>query len=236
MSPARVLVVDDEPLVRSSLARALDGHGYDVGVAKDGGEALAILAEAPADVVLLDLVMPGIDGFEVLRRLLDRSVAPVIPVIVVSARGDEADKIAALDLGADDYLTKPFGVGELLARLRVVRRRVAERAGSVVVAGDVVIDLERRVVTRGGEPVHLAPIELAVLAALAERPGVAVAHQRLVEAAWSDPGVEPDDQVRRLQSLRVHVTALRRKLEPDPQSPTLILTVPGTGYRLWAGG
>jgi two-component system KDP operon response regulator KdpE len=232
MSRSRVLVVDDEPNVRSALARSLTGHGYDVGVAIDGNAALELLTNEQFDVVLLDLVMPGVDGFEVLRRL--QHLSPV-PVIVLSARGDESDKIRALDLGADDYVTKPFGIGELLARLRAVQRRVSDPNRAVVVVGDVTIDLEREVVTRSGEPVHLSPIEYAVLVALAEQPGLLVEYPQLLESVWGPLSATSDEHERLLQRLRVHVNALRDKLEPDLESYSLILTEPGRGYRLWPG-
>ncbi len=232
MSRSHLLIVDDEPNVRSSLARSLGGHGYDVSAAVDGVAALDVLTREQFDAVLLDLMMPGMDGFEVLRRLQGVST---VPVIVLSARGDEDDKIRALDLGADDYVTKPFGIRELLARLRAVQRRVAEPSGPVVVVGDVTIDLERRVVIRGGDPVHLTPIEFAVLARLAEQPGLLVEYPQLVEAVWGSASVALDEQERLLQRLRVHVNALRDKLEPDLESYSLILTEPGRGYRLWPG-
>jgi two-component system KDP operon response regulator KdpE len=232
VSRSHLLIVDDEPNVRSSLARSLGGHGYDVSAAVDGVAALDVLTREQFDAVLLDLMMPGMDGFEVLRRLQGVST---VPVIVLSARGDEDDKIRALDLGADDYVTKPFGIRELLARLRAVQRRVAEPSGPVVVVGDVTIDLERRVVIRGGDPVHLTPIEFAVLARLAEQPGLLVEYPQLVEAVWGSASVALDEQERLLQRLRVHVNALRDKLEPDLESYSLILTEPGRGYRLWPG-
>lgn len=203
-----------------------------MGVAGHGGAALDALAKERFDVVLLDPMISEFDGFEVLRRLTGPSA---MPVIVLSARGDESDKIRALDLGADDYVTKPFAIGELLARLRAVQRRFAQTGEPVVVAGDVRIDLERPVVTHAGNPVHLAPIEFAVLTVLAEHAGMIVEYPELVAAVWGDPSLPPDEQERRLQALRVHVNALRRKPEPDPWSHRLILTEPGLGYRLWSG-
>ena len=231
MSNGRVLVVDDEPRIRRTLGRALTGHGYEVEEAEDGAKALEVLAERPVDVVVLDLVMPGIDGFAVLGRARAWSS---VPIIVLSARGEEGDKVVALDLGADDYLTKPFGISELLARLRAVRRRATPSFAAPLAAGDVVIDLPRRRVTRGGEPVHLGPIEYALLAALGTQPGVPMTHRQIVEAVWGSFGTTPEEQARQVQLLRVHVTLLRRKLEADPRRPRLILTEPGTGYFLWA--
>ena len=231
MSGERLLVVDDEPHLRRTLDLLLTGHGYEVAVAGDGEAALAAFAARPADALLLDLMMPRLDGLGVIRRLRGRSP---VPIVVLSARGQEADKVAALDLGADDYLTKPFGVPELLARLRAALRR-APAEGAPLVAGDVVIDPGRCLVTRGGVPVHLAPLEHALLAALAADAGRPVTHRRLVEAVWGAFGPGEEEQARLVQLLRVHVTYLRRKLEADPRRPRLILTEPGLGYRLWTG-
>ena len=230
MSGERVLVVDDEPQLRRAPDLVLTGHGYEVAVAGDGEAALAAFAARPADALLLDLMMPRLDGLGVIRRLRGRSP---VPIVVLSARGQEADKVAALDLGADDYLTKPFGVPELLARLRAALRRAPPAAP--LVAGDVAIDPGRRLVTRGGAPVRLTPVEYAVLAALAADAGRPVTHRRLAAAVWGAFGPTLDEQARQLQLLRVHVTHLRRKLEADPRSPRLILTEPGLGYRLWTG-
>ena len=230
MSGERVLVVDDEPHLRRTLDILLTSHGYAVAVAEDGEAALAAFAARPADALLLDLMMPRLDGLEVIRRLRPWSA---VPIVVLSARGQEADKVAALDLGADDYLTKPFGVPELLARLRAALRRAPP--GAPLAAGDVAFDPGRRLVTRGGVPVHLAPVEYALLATLAAHAGQLVPYRRLVEAVWGAFGPTPDDQARQLQLLRVHVTYLRRKLEAEPRSPRLILTEPGLGYRLWTG-
>jgi two-component system KDP operon response regulator KdpE len=231
VSEGRVLVVDDEPQMRRALQRALKAHAYQVELAANGATALDLLAKQDVDMVLLDLMMPGIDGFEVLRRTRTWSR---VPIIVLTARGDEADTVAALDLGADDYLTKPFGIEVLLARLRAVRRRMAEPQRSVFVAGDVTIDLERQIVIRGDDPVHLAPIELDIIAVLVEHRGVTVEYHQLVAAVWGPEGTAPDELPRLLQALRVHINALRRKLEPDPYMRRLILTEPGIGYRLWS--
>ena len=231
MSGERLLVVDDEPHLRRTLDLLLTGHGYEVAVAEDGEAALAAFAARPADALLLDLMMPRLDGLDVIRRLRPRSA---VPIVVLSARGQEADKVAALDLGADDYLTKPFGTPELLARLRAALRR-APAEGAPLVAGDVAIDPGRRLVTRGGAPVRLTPVEYAVLAALAADAGRPVTHRRLVEAVWGAFGPGEEEQARLVQLLRAHVTSLRRKLEAAPRSPRLILTEPGLGYRLWTG-
>ena len=231
MSGDRVLVVDDEPQIRRVLRRALVGHGYGVELAEGGEVALDLLATRGADVVVLDLVMPGIDGFEVLRQLRAWSR---VPVIVLTARGDEADKVAALDLGADDYLTKPFGIEELLARLRALRRRAGaqEEAQPLVRVGEVELDLARRLVRRRGEVVRLTPTEYGLLAALAKQAGRLLTHRQLVEAVWGRYGATHAQQLRQQQQVRVYVAYLRRKLEADPARPRLILTEPGVGYRL----
>ena len=225
MSGERVLVVDDEPQIRRALNSALTAHGYTVAVAEDGVTALETIASWAPDAVVLDLVMPGVDGFEVLRET--RTWSPV-PIIVLSARGAEADKVAALDQGADDYLTKPFGMAELLARLRVMLRR--ERAGTPeqLTAGEVNIDLRRHLVFRGGDEVHLTPTEFDLLRVLASEAGRILTHRQLLERVWGNYAAENSQQ------LRVYINYLRRKLEEDPRDPRLILTEPGVGYRLKA--
>ncbi|MDP9367785.1 MAG: winged helix-turn-helix domain-containing protein, partial [Chloroflexota bacterium] len=175
------------------------------------------------DVLVLDLVMPGMDGFAVLRevRLWSR-----LPIVVLSARDREGDKVAALDLGADDYLTKPFGMGELLARLRAVLRRLPPMDEPFLATGDVTIDLARRLVTRRGEAVHLTPTEYDLLRVLAANAGKVLTHRQLLERVWG-PHVAANSP-----QLRVYVNYLRRKLEDDPARPKLLLTEPGVGYRL----
>ncbi len=223
MSGERVLVVDDEPQMRRALRTALGGHGYAVETA-DGGEAALLLAATwRPDAILLDLVMPPPDGFAVLTDLRGWSD---VPVIVLSARGQEPDKVAALDRGADDYLTKPFGMDELLARLRAVLRRARREDEEALIAGPVTIDLARHVVTRHGEEVHLTPTEFALLRALAADAGKVLTHRQLLERAWGGYAAE------NTQQLRVYVNYLRRKLEDDPARPALIVTEPGVGYRL----
>ncbi len=222
MTGARVLVIDDEPQIRRALRTALTAHGYTVEVAKDGRTGLEAIAAWAPDAVVLDLVMPGLDGFEVLRQTRTWSD---VPVIVLSARGQEPDKVAALDGGADDYLTKPFGMGELLARLRVVLRRRRGPAPPTIDAGEVVIDLERRLVFRGGEEVHLTPTEMSLLQTLATEAGKVLTHRQILHRVWGDYAAENSPQ------LRVYINYLRRKLEDDPANPRLILTEPGVGYR-----
>ncbi len=223
MSGERVLVVDDEPQIRRALRTALTGNGYEVTTADGGGAALETIAAWQPDIVVLDLVMPGFDGFAVLRDLRGWSD---VPVIVLSARGQEGDKVAALDLGADDYLTKPFGIGELLARIRALARRAHRNVDEVLVAGRVTIDLASHVVTRDGEEVHLTPTEFGLLRALAAEAGKVLTHRQLLERVWGGYAAE------NTQQLRVYINYLRRKLEENPAEPALIQTEPGVGYRL----
>jgi two-component system, OmpR family, KDP operon response regulator KdpE len=220
---ARVLVIDDEPQIRRALQTALTAHGYLVETAENGSLGLAAIATWAPDVVVLDLVMPVVDGFEVLRQMRPWSD---VPVIVLSARGQEPDKVTALDQGADDYLTKPFGMGELLARLRVVLRRKRGAQASTIQAGDVLIDLEHRQVTRAGDEVHLTPTEMSLLLALARDAGKVLTHRQVLQRVWGEYASENSAQ------LRVYINYLRRKLEVDPAHPVLIVTEPGVGYRL----
>jgi two-component system KDP operon response regulator KdpE len=225
MTGTRVLIVDDEAQIRRALRTGLSGHGYTVETAEDGEAALAAIATHPHDVVVLDLVMPGIDGFEVLHQLRAWSR---LPVIVLSAHGQERDKVEALDLGADDYLTKPFGMGELLARLRAVLRRAGAPEEPVLRVGEVAIDLARHVVTRGGIEIHLTPTEYDLLRVLAKDADKVLTHRQLLERVWGSHAAE------NAQQLRVYINYLRRKLEADPTRPQLIVTEPGVGYRLKA--
>jgi two-component system, OmpR family, KDP operon response regulator KdpE len=225
MTSARVLIVDDEAQIRRALRTGLTGHGFAVEVAEDGETALTAVAAHPPDVIVLDLVMPGIDGFEVLRQLRAWSR---VPVLVLSAHGEEHDKVEALDLGADDYLTKPFGMAELLARLRAVLRRAGAPQEPVLRVGDVAIDLARHVVTRSGAEIHLTPTEYDLLRVLASNADKVITHRQLLERVWGGYAAE------NTQQLRVYINYLRRKLEVDPARPDLILTEPGVGYRLKA--
>jgi two-component system KDP operon response regulator KdpE len=222
-----ILVIDDEPQIHRFLAPALDAAGYEPRQAASGQEGLRAIALWNPDAVVLDLGLPDMDGKDVLRRAREFYQGPVI---VLSARDREAEKIAALDLGANDYVEKPFGVGELLARLRASLRQAARReapAGPLTV-GDVTIDLERRLITRAGGPVRLTPKEFDVLAVMARSPGKVIGHRELLAAVWGAAHV--DDT----QYLRVVVGQLRHKLEMDPSQPNLLLTEPGVGYRLSA--
>ncbi len=227
--PIRILVVDDEPQILRALRAALKGHGYDVQTAADGEEALDLLALHLPDIVILDLVMPGKSGFDVVREMRGWSTpaqrAPAI--IVLSARGEDRDKVTALDLGADDYLTKPFSMNELLARIRVALRHRPDQVASdpMICAGAVAIDLARRVVTRDGAPVHVTPTEWQLLVELARAAGKVLTQRMLLQRVW---GLEYGNEA---QYLRVYINQLRRKLEADPARPRILITEPGVGYR-----
>jgi two-component system KDP operon response regulator KdpE len=222
-----VLVVEDEEQILKFLRAALDSHGYRYAEARNGEEALRQAATRSPDVVLLDLGLPDIDGLEVTRRLREWSA---VPIVVLSARGRERDKVAALDLGADDYVTKPFGVGELLARVRAALRRAAapERGAEqgVVEIRSLKMDLERRRVTRDGAEVHLTPIEYRLLALLARNAGRVMTHEQLLRQVWG-PGYTEQKHY-----LRVYMGQLRHKLERDPARPKYLINEPGVGYRL----
>jgi two-component system, OmpR family, KDP operon response regulator KdpE len=224
-----VLLVEDEPQMRRFLRAALTSHDYrliEAGTAKEG---IAHASARNPDIILLDLGLPDRDGLDVTRDLREWSTTPII---VLSARGREQDKVAALDLGADDYLTKPFGVDELLARIRVALRHASRPAGalteSVFEAGDVRVDLAGREVTRAGTPVHLTPTEYKLLSLLIRHAGKVLTHRQLLKEVW---GVNYADQS---HYVRVYMAQLRQKLEADPARPRLILTEPGVGYRLKA--
>jgi two-component system, OmpR family, KDP operon response regulator KdpE len=223
MSNSRVLVVDDEQSIRRAVGRALAARGYRVELATDGDEALAVAAAFQPDLVVLDLNLPALDGLEVCRQLRGWSS---VPILVLSVREDEPDKVAALDLGADDYLTKPFGIDELMARVRALLRRAqgAPRPARFR-TDDIQIDLDARRVTRAGIEVHLTKTEWALLAELCHHPGKLLTHRWLLERVWG-PGYAGDVDV-----LRVFVSQLRKKLEQDPARPKLIATDPGIGYR-----
>lgn len=225
----RVLLVEDDPLVRRYLRATLPSHGFRLLEAGDAAEAERLATQWPPDVVLLDLGLPDADGVEVLQALRRWSAAPVI---VLSARGAEREKVRLLDAGADDYLTKPFGFPELLARLRAALRRVAQSAtrdpsGSFAAQGLVVDAVQRRVL-REGVPVHLTPTEWSLLLTLVRHAGKVVTQTMLLDAVWG-----PDHETE-AHALRVHMANLRRKLESDPVRPRLLLTEPGVGYRLSA--
>ncbi len=222
-----VLVIDDDPHVRRFLRTALSGHGHVVHEAGTVAEGLAAFERHKPAIVLLDLGLPDGDGLAVLRSLRPDSS---VPVIVLSARGQEGDKVAALDSGADDYLTKPFGTGELMARVRVaLRHAVQAGAGAppdVLEVGPIRIDQPRHSVTLAGNEVHLTPIEFKILVELARQPERVLTHRQLARAVWGPTPLEQS------HTLRVHVAALRRKLERDPARPQWLVTEAGVGYRL----
>ena len=223
MSGQRILVVDDEPQILRALRATLHGAGYTVDVAATAEEALTAAAAHPPEAVILDLVLPDGNGTDVCRELRTWSHAPVI---VLSAVGEERQKIAALDAGADDYVTKPFSVDELLARLRGVLRRRTSEQEPVVTIGDLQIDIAQRIVTVRGERVKLSPHEFDLLRVLAQNRGKLLTHRVLLREVWG-----PAYQVE-AHYLHVYVSHLRKKIEPDPSSPRYLLTEPGAGYRL----
>lgn len=226
----RILVVDDEPQLTRVLRTGLTSHGYDVRVAADGDAALQTFSDWPPDLVLTDLSMPETDGLELCRRL--RRISQV-PIVVLSVRGEERTKVEALDAGADDYVTKPFGMDELLARIRAALRRAPEaREGAepgVLEAGDFRADLLARSVRIGGREIHLTPKEYDLLVYLLRNAGRVVTHRALLAAVWSG------DSVEQTEYLRVFVGQLRKKIEPNPAEPRYILTEPWIGYRFDPG-
>jgi len=219
----RILVVDDERSIRRFLRASL-GSQFAIFEAANGEEALAAVVTDRPDVIILDLGLPDIDGVEVTRRLREWTQ---IPIIVISVREQEKDKIAALDAGADDYLTKPFGVGELMARLRAALRRSAQgEVEPVFTSGDLEVDLSQREVRAGGQPIALTPTEYDLLRTLVRHAGKVLTHDQLLRAVW---GTAYENETHMLQ---VNISNLRRKIEPDPVRPIYIITEPGVGYRL----
>ena len=219
----RILVVDDEPQIRRALRTSLAGHGFESQTVGTGEEGVLAAAESAPEAVLLDLGLPDMDGTEVITRIRGFSE---VPIIVVSVREGQSDKVAALDAGADDFVTKPFGMEELLARLRAaLRRRGSEPAPPRLVFGPLEVDLAKRSLTRDGEPVHLTPTELELLEAMVTNPGKLLTHQWLLRKVWGFGSAEQSNY------LRVYVRALRQKLGDDAADPTFILTEPGVGYR-----
>ena len=219
----RVLVIDDEPQFLRALSTNLRGAGYKVDTAATAAEALSAAPLRPPDAVILDLLLPDGSGRNVCRELRSWSKAPII---LVSAVGDDDEKIAALDAGADDYVTKPFAIGELLARLRAVLRRAGSPEQPVIDVGPIRIDLEKSSVTVTGELVHLTPHEFKILRLLALNQGKLLTHRAILREVWG-PAYGDESNY-----LHVYVSQLRRKLEPDPARPRYLLTEPGAGYRL----
>ena len=222
----RVLLVDDEPAIRRFLRLSFDAEGYQVEEAGDGRAALDMLRTKAPDLLILDLGLPDLDGFEVIRQL--RDFGSSIPIVVLSSRTDEKGKVQALDLGADDYVTKPFGIDELLARTRTALRHRLQQQGEKPVfrSGDLALDLVRRKVMVGDREVRLSPRAYEVLRLLAAHAGKVLTHKFILDEVW--------DGATDVQYLRVYVRTLRKKIEADPDRPELILTEPGVGYRLRA--
>jgi two-component system KDP operon response regulator KdpE len=224
-----ILLIEDEPQMRRFLRAALGGHDYRLVEAATAKEGLAHAAGRNPDVILLDLGLPDADGLEVTRQLREWSRTPII---VLSARGREQDKVAALDLGADDYLTKPFGVEELLARIRVALRHASLGPGDVpepvFEVGELKVDLTQRQVFRAGQEIHLTPTEYKLLATLVRHVGKLLTHRQLLQEVWGSNFVTQNHY------LRIYMMQLRQKIEPDPARPRLLLTEPGVGYRFKA--
>lgn len=221
----RVLIVDDEPPIRRFLRTTLSAHGYQSLEVDNGASALALLhADGAIDVMVLDLGLPGMDGFQVIEQV--RASGSPVPIIVLSSRSDETGKVRALDMGADDYVTKPFGTDELLARVRAALRHRLQQEGerAIFISGDLSVDLVRRVVSIGNEEVKLTPREYDLLRLLVAHAGKVLTHKFILREVW---GGETD-----IQYLRIYIRTLRQKLEADPERPQLILTEQGVGYRL----
>ena len=227
----KILIADDDPQLVRALRITLAAHGYEVVAAADGAAAVTLAAQTHPDIILLDLGMPRLDGTRVIEALRGWTDAPIV---VVSGRTGSADKVDALDAGADDYVTKPFQIDELLARLRALARRSAPDGGTgsepVVRFGDVTVDLAAKLVTRAGMPVHLTPTEWRMLEFLARHPGALVTRQTLLKDIWGT------EQVADTGYLRLYVSQLRKKLELDPSAPRYLLTESGMGYRLVLDG
>ena len=224
--PMQLLAIEDDAQIQRFLGAALAAHGHTLDIAGTGAEGLRLATVRQPQVVIVDLGLPDMSGLDVIARLREWYRRPII---VLSARSHENDKIAALDLGADDYLTKPFGIGELLARLRVARRHLAEQDGEPqptrIEAGDLTIDFAARRVQRGGADIHLTPLEYKLLQALAHHRGKVVTHRQLLRDVWGPTHVESPHY------LRIYMRALRHKIESDPARPQHLLTEVGVGYR-----
>jgi two-component system KDP operon response regulator KdpE len=223
-----VLIVDDEPTVLRALRVALEAQDYAVTAVLTGEDALARVTNGTFDLIVLDLGLPGMSGFEVIRRV--RVLFPALPIIVLSAQGDDAPKVEALDLGADDYVAKPFSVRELLARVRVALRHAEAAAGahagsSTLERGSIQVDLAEHTATVRGEVVSLTRTQFALLATFMRHPGRLLTHRAIVAEVWGDPDAAAAD------NLRVQISQLRRRIEEDPRHPALIVTEPGLGYR-----
>jgi two-component system, OmpR family, KDP operon response regulator KdpE len=223
-NPLRVLIVDDEPAILRFLRAGLTNQGFTVSEAEVGESVLDIVRRQGTDLVVLDLGLPDIDGLEIIRRMRDEG--SVIPIIVLSSRDDEGSKVAALDLGADDYVTKPFGIDELFARIRAAQRHRLQQSGErpVFRSGDLMVDIVRRIVTVRNEEVRFSRREYDLLRLLVAHAGKVLTHKQILREVW---GGDTD-----VQYLRIYIRALRQKIEPDPEQPSYILTETGVGYRL----
>jgi two-component system KDP operon response regulator KdpE len=225
-APLKVLVVDDEPAIRRFLRTSLTAQGYQVTEAENGTTALDSLRRNTIDVLVLDLGLPDIDGFDIIERLRGQGFA--VPIVVLSSRNDEIGKVKALDLGADDYVTKPFGIDELLARVRAALRHRLQQEGErpVFRCGELSVDLVRRIVTLGGQEVKLSPREYDLLRLFVAHAGKVLTHRFILREIWGGEG--------EVQYLRVYIRALRHKIESNPEQPRYILTEQGVGYRMRA--
>ncbi|HKV69037.1 MAG TPA: response regulator transcription factor [Gaiellales bacterium] len=223
MSAGLVLVVDDEPQILRALTTNLRGAGYDVERAATGEEALAAAAARPPDAVVLDLILPDVSGVEVCRELRTWSETPIL---ILSAVGEEEQKVSALDAGADDYVTKPFGMGELLARLRAAMRRAAPAGGQSIAVGGLVVDFDRHQVTVDGRPVTVTRIEFDLLSLFVRNEGKLLTHRAILREVWG-PAYQIESHY-----LHVYASRLRGKIEADPRHPRYLITEPGAGYRL----
>ena len=225
-APVKVLVVDDEPAIRRFLRTSLSAQGYDVAEAENGGRALDMLRRGAADILVLDLGLPDINGLEIIDQV--RSRGSTLPIIVLSSRTDETVKVDALDRGADDYVTKPFGIDELLARLRTALRHRLQQEGESPLfrCGELAVDLVRRIVTMSGREVKLTPREYDLLRLFVSHAGKVLTHRLILREIWGGDGD--------VQYLRVYIRALRHKIEPAPEQPRYILTEQGVGYRMRA--
>jgi two-component system KDP operon response regulator KdpE len=224
---ARILVVDDEPAIRRLLRTTLQAHDYEIAEVATAAAALAAFAETPPDAIILDLGLPDRDGLQVIAEI--RTKSPV-PILILSSRDDEGGKVAALDAGADDYVTKPFGAEELLARIRTALRHRLQQQGArpLYQCEGLTVDLVRRLVTRDGAELRLSPKEYALLEQLVLHAGKVLTHKHLQKAAW------PAETDMDIQYLRIYIRQLRGKIEPSPEQPVLLVTEPGVGYRLKA--
>jgi len=225
-APLKVLVVDDEPAIRRFLRTSLTAQGYQVTEAENGTAALEGLRRGPIDILVLDLGLPDISGFDIIERL--RGQGSTVPIVVLSSRTDETGKVRALDLGADDYVTKPFGIDELLARIRAALRHRLQQEGErpVFRCGELTVDLVRRIVTERGGEVKLSPREYDLLRLFVAHAGKVLTHRFILREIWGGEG--------QIQYLRIYIRALRQKIEANPEQPRYILTEQGVGYRMRA--